>query len=129
MSVKSARLQRVVMGDNAVLRHVLVRPAVVGNNESLELVPVDPADVIRAFYEQAEGSTVFSIVGAAVSGSTFDFTLSQAQTALLIPGLGQTVRIEITRNATSAKETYYLYRELDVMARGFPSQPQDLDLP
>lgn len=128
MGVQAARVQQLIQGDDVVLRHTLVTPAAVGNNETLALVTIGMGDVVNAKYQTTQPTDEslpaippVSALGVAVSGqpSTFDFTIPAVDSAKLLVGKGQTVRIEITRSGGDL-ESHYLYDEMDVLARGFP---------
>jgi hypothetical protein len=143
MGVKSARIQQVVAGDDALFQHTIVGAAVKGPNQTVDLVPVNVGDVVTAIYNvipqpdpnlppNAPISVIGTVVGA-YPGSVFTFPIPKGtaagQSGLLIPAPGQTVRIEIVRTGTLKLETYYLYDEYDVIARGFPNAPAGLCLP
>jgi hypothetical protein len=138
MGVKSARVQQVIQGDDVVLRHAIVGPVAVGNNESVALVSVDVGDVVKAFYESTQPTDEslpavppVQATGVAVVGSpsTFDFSIPSADSEKILAGLSKTVRIEITRLSGSL-ETYYLFDEVDVLKRGWPVEGQaPLSLP
>lgn len=138
MGVKSARVQQGVAGDDVVFTHAIVEPAVVGNNEGKALVVVAEGFTAVAFYaakqsEDPEAEAVPDVESADVAGngsSSYDFAIARADSAKMLPGRGQTVRIEVTKNDESAaKETYYLYDEYDLLERGFPSEPAELNIP
>lgn len=135
MGVQSARVQQVIVGDDASFIHKLVKPGVAGNNEALVPVILLAGDVVKAIYESEQPETGPEVPDVEVT-ATFTPGESQCTAGIddtesvkLRVGLGLTVRIEITRIADGAKETLYLYNEYDAIARGFPVQPSSLNLP
>lgn len=122
--IQSARIQSVMVGDDATLTHQLVTRAVVGNSIGLQPVLIAAGDSVKCFYCSADGSSELqaSATPGSLPSSSLTVTLTALQSAGLKPGLGQTVRVEITR-ASGKKESLYLYNEYDVVARGLPSAP------
>lgn len=136
MGVKSARVQQGVVGDDIVFQHTIVKPAVTGNTEGVALVVVNEGDTAVGFYASEQNPdpsqpSVPDVQSTAVPGtgaSAYAFPIPKAASVNMLPGLTQTVRIEITR-ADASKETYYLFDEYDLLDRGFPSEPPQLNLP
>jgi hypothetical protein len=134
--VRSARVQAVVKGDDALLEHQVVGDVALEAEQTKAPVLIDTGDGVICFYEseQVEGQPEVAPVNAnaipvgPLPTSRIQVALSQAQTALLRSGLSQTVRVELTR-ASGKKETHYLFEELDVIERGFPQAVPTVILP
>lgn len=129
--VSSARVQQLVKGDDAVLSHQIVGPATLDAVKTVDSIELDTGDVARAVYEDAAGTTPISQVAGPegdLPTSRISVALNQVQTALLKAGLGLTVRVEITRQ-NGKKESYYLFNEVDVLDRAFPTEDTTPSLP
>src|SRR4029077_7779351 len=108
----------------------------VGQVEGLAEVALLNGDSAVAYYapQQPDDPSepllpdVASTPVAGPSAATAQFSIPKASSVNMLPGLGQTVRIEITR-AGGSKETYYLFDEYDLLDRGFPSEGSSLNLP
>lgn len=141
--VKSARVQKVVAGDDVVLQHQIVETTALVANEVLAPVLLQTGDVVTCFYQRADGlsdigyaatptealptSKIQVIVAGDIPPNN---PVPETGTKMFAIGLAQTVRVEILRQATSRKETHYLMGELDVVERGFPTEAAaGLDLP
>jgi len=135
MTVRSARVQEIVRGDDALLEHQVVANVALDAELTKAPVQINSGDSVVCFYaaQQTEGQPqVPDIVASAlpfdtVPTSRIKVTLTQAQTALLQIGPAQTVRVQITRS-NGLKETHYLFEEVDVIDRGFP-QISEFQLP
>jgi len=140
MSVKSARVQKVVKGDTVTLRHQIMEDKAYDAELSRAPVLVDSGDVVKCFYaledEAAQDLIGFlaSPVGSLPSSEIDVLCLGDIPASGNDPergtntwkaGLGQTVRVEITRYLTGYVETHYLFQELDVFERGFPASESD----
>lgn len=138
MGVQSARVQQAVVGDDLVFTHTIIKPAVIGNNEGPALVSVVNSDVVKAIYEAKQSDNPADpvvppvestgVIVGSYPGSTFTFPVLAAASATMKPGQDLTVRIEVTHSG-GAKESFYLFKEYDLLARGFPTERESLDLP
>lgn len=135
MTVRSARIQQVIVGDDWSLAHQIVKPSALDANATLVPVELQAGDVATAFYsaepiegvEQADVSVVATPVGAYPT-SRIAVAVTPVNSAKVRINEAQTVRIEIVRTGTLKKESYYLFQEIDVYARGFPESADAGDL-
>lgn len=145
MTVQSARVQSLVIGDDVTLKHQLVKQIALDASFSIAPVEITNLDKVIFFYELADGvdligyegvvvgsypSSKFSVDIAGVIPLVVDVSPVRGSSTFL-EGLGQTVRAEIIRDfaTTPKKETIYLLKEVDVIARGFPVEAEQLNLP
>ena len=136
MTVRSARVQEVVRGDDALLEHQVVGDVALDAELTKAPVQINSGDSVSCVYaaQQTDGQPRVADITApalplgTVPTSRIQVPLTQAQTALLQIGPAQTVRVEVTR-ATGQKETHYLFEELDVLDRGFPAESEIPNLP
>jgi hypothetical protein len=138
MTVRSARVQQVIVGDEVTLTHQLVKEAALNAEKTIVPVEFTTGDTVTACYKASPdpltGEARNDVRQELTSSGTLpqsigEFTLAAEKTALLLPGLAQTVRIEVLTG--ESLKSYYLYEELDVLARGFPlaSETKALNLP
>lgn len=129
--VRSGRVQQFVAGDDAVLLHKVIKAAVVGNEVNKADVVFDGTDLeIKAFYPNVdENAADVGVVATlpAAPGSEIQVVLTAVISNTIRRGEGLTVRVEVM-SAASKKSTYYLYDEVDVFLRGFPTE-SSVDLP
>jgi hypothetical protein len=139
MTVQSARVNELVVGDDVVLTHQIMGD--VAYNAELTRAPItlNSPDVVFFFYALASGVDLIGYQGSPVGSLPSSIcTVSIPGTiapsgdipargsSTFLPGPGPTVRAEIYRNyglSNQARETYYLYDEVDVYPRGFPLSP------
>lgn len=141
--VQSARVQKIVVGDDVVLTHQIMEDKAYDAEVARAPVTVDTGDVVRCFYPLSDpsqqdlvgylaspvGPLPSSEISVSIAGVIPPVdTTPQRGTSTFLVGLGATVRVEITRANTNAKETHYIYNEVDILERGFPVQPQNINL-
>jgi hypothetical protein len=139
--VQSARVQQLVIGDDVTLRHQIMDAIAYNAEISRAPVVVNTGDITKCFYP-LEDESIDLIGYLATPVGSLPSSLLDVEIAGDIPaadpipergsktfqiGLARTVRIEITR-LNGEKETHYLYKELDVLERGFPVQIQPINL-
>lgn len=140
MSVQSARVQEIVKGDDVTMSHQIMKDVAFAAEQSRAPVELAAGDVATAFY-QLQDPTMNDLIGYPCvpvgSFPTSNVTVDIPGVIAAIgntpargsqtfqSGLGKTVRIEIVRDTTNKKETYYLIDEVDVFERGFPSSLED----
>lgn len=143
--VQSARVQKVVIGDDVTLSHQIMEDTAFDAEVARSPVLLNTGDTVKCFYPLSSDFGADQIgydadvVGALPSSKiTVDIPgyiapvvspspIPQRGTSTFKVQLGSTVRIEITRSG-GAKETHYIYNEVDVVERGFPELPQSLNL-
>jgi hypothetical protein len=141
--VQSARVQKFVVGDDVVLSHQIMEDKAYDAEKARAPVTVNSGDVVTCFYPLADPDAVDLIgyLGSPVGSlPSSEITVAipgvipavppvpQRGTSTFLVGLGTTVRIEIIRISNGAKETHYLYNEVDILERGFPERPMRTDL-
>lgn len=140
MTVQSARVQKIVKGDDVTLKHQVVKDAALDAEFTRAAVTLaSSADKVTFFY-QLEDGTMDSIgypgsPAESYPASRFNVpitgVIAEADpvpargSQVFKSGQGLTVRAEIIRDfaTTPKKETYYLYHEVDVQERGFLDAP------
>ena len=135
MTVSSARVQQLVVGDDVTLTHQIMAPKAYNAEIGLTPVLLNTGDTVNFFYPLANGTDLIGYPGIPVgSYPTSTFTVAipgiipavgptpERGTTTFLIGQGETVRAEITR-VGPLKETHYLYSEVDILERGFPINP------
>lgn len=138
MSVKSARVQKVVKGDDVVFRHQIMEDKAYNAEKVRAPVEVLSGDVVKVFYPIADGEDQIGYLASPVGplpSSLIDVSIDgvidpvddvpQRGTISFQSGEARTVRVEIVRDLDGKKESHYLYEEVDVLERGFPDEPVD----
>lgn len=130
MSVKSARVQKIIKGDDVILTHQILQDIAYNAEQAKTPVTIEDDDVVKFFYEyqDADSSDLIGNLGVKQSGSIFTVEIPSSKTLLFKSGEGQTVRAEITKE-NGDRHSYYLYQEVDIYERGFPIQETELNLP
>lgn len=142
MTVKSARVQEIIKGDDVTLKHQVMKNVAYNAEMSREPVLVEADDIIKFFYAlQDKTIDEIGFTGVAIgSYPTSEFNViipglipaaelvPDRGTSQFLSGEGLTVRAEITRDG-GVKETHYLLAEVDIYERGFPIAPDVLILP
>jgi len=143
MAVKSARTQLIIRGDDVTLKHQIMGDIAYDAELSRAPITLLTGDTVNFFYPLQDGTIdLIGYPGVALTVlPCSEFSVDIAGDIPAVPtvspergtktfqsGLGLTVRAEITR-ADLTKESYYLYQELDCLERGFPIEPQTLNLP
>ncbi len=138
--VQSARVQEIVKGDDVTMTHQIMKDVAYNAEQSRAPVMVNSGDVVTCFYplQDPAQKDLIGYVGEPVGSlPTSIFTVDipgiieatddvpERGTVSFQSGLGRTVRIEITRDVTDHKETYYLINEVDIFERGFPNSLTD----
>lgn len=140
MTVKSGRVNRIVVGDDVVVKHQIMQPVAYNAGVSLTPLLVTSADRVNFFYQLADSTIdLIGYVGVpdgSYPASTFEVTIAgdipasgttpARGTQTFLTGEAQTVRVEVLKNyglTNQTRETYYLYDEVDVLERGFPTLP------
>jgi len=143
MTVQSARVQSIIKGDDVVLKHQIMKDVAYDAELSRAPVLVTSVDTVKFFYPLQDGSIDLigyaGVVIGSYPASEFNVNIAgdipavpntspEMGTKTFLSGQALTVRAEITRQS-GKKESYYLYEEIDIMERDFPSKPISLNLP
>ena len=141
MTVKSARVQSIIKGDDVTLKHQLVKKTTLDVEFTNAKVELAVTDKVTFFYELEDGVDLIGFDGTnaeAYPTSRFNSVIAGEisgdpvrGSSTFKEGLGLTVRAEVIRDfaTTPKKETYYLMEEVDVIERGFPVEEKTLNLP